>query len=420
MVIHPPMLYMGYVGFSVAFAFAVAALIGGNLDAHWARWTRPWTTAAWCFLTVGIALGSWLGLLRARLGRLVVLGPGRERVVHAVAGRHRADPFAGRHREARRFKSWTVLLAILAFSLSLLGTFLVRSGVLSSVHAFATDPTRGALHPRLPGDRDRRLAGALRLARADGRPGRALRAGLARVDAARQQRAAASSRCAAVLLGTLYPLVLDALGLGKISVGPPYFDTVFVPLMAPALFLMGVGPLARWKQAELPDLARRLRWAAGVARGRGARCAAGARRQLASLVGARAAAGVLDRRLAASPIWSSALRRPAACAPASAAALRADPARAGRHAARAPRRRGVHLRRHAWSSGYEVERDVRMDVGDTTDGRRLRLHASTACATSHGPNYAAARGHVEVTRDGQRGRDAAAREARLPRAAACR
>ena len=104
MVVHPPMLYMGYVGFSVAFAFAIAALLGGHLDATWARWTRPWTTAAWIFLTIGIALGSWLGLLRARLGRLVVLGPGRERLLHALAGRHGADPLARRHREARHLQ----------------------------------------------------------------------------------------------------------------------------------------------------------------------------------------------------------------------------------------------------------------------------------------------------------------------------
>jgi cytochrome c-type biogenesis protein CcmF len=143
MVIHPPMLYMGYVGFSVAFAFSIAALLAGKLDATWARWSRPWTLAAWSFLTHRHRARQLVGVLRAGLGRLVVLGPGRERVVHAVARRHGARAFARRDREARHVQELDVLLAIVAFSLSLLGTFLVRSGVLTSVHAFATDPTRG-------------------------------------------------------------------------------------------------------------------------------------------------------------------------------------------------------------------------------------------------------------------------------------
>ena len=143
MVIHPPMLYMGYVGFSVAFSFAVAALIGGKLDATWARWTRPWTTAAWIFLTIGITLGSAWAYYELGWGGWWFWDPVENASFMPWLVGDRADPFARRHREARRFKTWTVLLAILAFSLSLLGTFLVRSGVLSSVHAFATDPARG-------------------------------------------------------------------------------------------------------------------------------------------------------------------------------------------------------------------------------------------------------------------------------------
>ena len=166
MVIHPPMLYMGYVGFSVAFAFAVAALIGGNLDAAWARWTRPWTTVAWMFLTVGIALGSWWAYYELGWGGWWFWDPVENAsfmpwlvgtaLIHSLAVTEKRGSF----------KSWTVLLAIMAFSLSLLGTFLVRSGVLSSVHAFATDPTPRPVHPRLPRHRDRRVARAVRLARA--------------------------------------------------------------------------------------------------------------------------------------------------------------------------------------------------------------------------------------------------------------
>ncbi len=188
MIIHPPMLYMGYVGFSVAFAFAIAALIGGNLDSTWARWTRPWTTAAWMFLTIGIALGSWWAYYELGWGGWWFWDPVENAsfmpwlvgtaLIHSLAVTEKRGAF----------KSWTVLLAIMAFSLSLLGTFLVRSGVLSSVHAFATDPARGLFILAFLVDRHRRLAGAVRLARAAGRAGRALRARLARDDAARQQR----------------------------------------------------------------------------------------------------------------------------------------------------------------------------------------------------------------------------------------
>ena len=263
MIFHPPMLYMGYVGFSVAFAFAVAALIGGNLDAQWARWTRPWTTVAWIFLTVGIALGSWWAYYELGWGGWWFWDPVENAsfmpwlvgtaLIHSLAVTEKRGSF----------KSWTVLLAIMAFSLSLLGTFLVRSGVLSSVHAFATDPTRGLF---ILGFLVVVVGASLALY-----AWRAPTVGLgARFDLLSRETLLLGNNvlllvaCAAVLLGTLYPLVLDSLDLGKISVGPPYFDAVFAPLMAPVVFLMGVGQLARWKHSELPDLARRLRWAAGV------------------------------------------------------------------------------------------------------------------------------------------------------------
>ncbi|MFY8082904.1 MAG: heme lyase CcmF/NrfE family subunit [Rubrivivax sp.] len=263
MIFHPPLLYMGYVGFSVAFAFAVAALIGGNLDAQWARWTRPWTTVAWMFLTVGIALGSWWAYYELGWGGWWFWDPVENAsfmpwlvgtaLIHSLAVTEKRGSF----------KSWTVLLAIMAFSLSLLGTFLVRSGVLSSVHAFATDPTRGlfilAFLVVVVG-----VSLGLYAWRAPSVGLGARFSLLSRETLLLGNNVLLLVACAAVLLGTLYPLILDALGKGKISVGPPYFDAVFAPLMAPVVFLMGVGPMARWKQAELPDLAVRLRWAAVV------------------------------------------------------------------------------------------------------------------------------------------------------------
>ncbi len=264
MVIHPPMLYMGYVGFSVVFAFAIAALLSGRLDSTWARWSRPWTTVAWVFLTIGIALGSWWAYYELGWGGWWFWDPVENAsfmpwlcgtaLMHSLAVTEKRGGF----------KIWTVLLAIITFSLSLLGTFLVRSGVLTSVHAFATDPERGVF---ILGFLILVVGGSLALY-----AWRAPRVGLGgQFDLVSRESALLANNvlllvaAASVLLGTLYPLFLDALGLGKISVGPPYFETVFVPLMAPAIFLMGVGPLARWKQAAVPDLARRLKWAFVVA-----------------------------------------------------------------------------------------------------------------------------------------------------------
>ena len=260
MVAHPPMLYMGYVGFSVAFAFAIAALIGGRLDATWARWSRPWTTVAWMFLTCGIALGSFWAYYELGWGGWWFWDPVENAsfmpwlvgtaLIHSLAVTEKRGGF----------KSWTVLLAIAAFSLSLLGTFLVRSGVLTSVHAFASDPKRGVF---ILAFLVIVIGGSLLLyawrARQVGL-GWQVRRRLTRIAAAVEQRVA-DSRGGSVLLGTLYPLIVEALGMGKLSVGPPYFNLVFVPLMAPAMFLMGVGPIARWKKASLPDLVTRLRWA---------------------------------------------------------------------------------------------------------------------------------------------------------------
>ena len=263
MVLHPPMLYMGYVGFSVAFAFAVAALISGRLDAAWARWSRPWTTVAWVFLTLGIALGSGWAYYELGWGGWWFWDPVENAsfmpwlvgtaLIHSLAVTEKRGGF----------RSWTVLLAIVAFALSLLGTFLVRSGVLTSVHAFAVDPKRGIFILGLFGVF---IGGALALYA--WRTSRIALGGsfstVSRESFLLANNVLLTAAAATVFLGTLYPLALDALGAGKISVGPPYFETVFVPLLAPALFLMGIGPLARWKRASLPELAVRLRWALAV------------------------------------------------------------------------------------------------------------------------------------------------------------
>jgi cytochrome c-type biogenesis protein CcmF len=261
MVIHPPLLYMGYVGLSVAFAFAIAALLGGRLDAAWARWSRPWTLGAWLFLGAGIMLGSWWAYKELGWGGWWFWDPVENAslmpwlvataLIHSLAVTEKRGTF----------KAWTVLLAIAAFSLALLGTFLVRSGALTSVHAFATDPTRGLF---LLGFMGVVVGGSLVLY--------ALRARHIRSDAAfalfsRETLLLANNvllmvACAAVLLGTFYPLAMDALNLGKISVGPPYFNAIFAPLTLGLALLVGLGPAVAWRRGDMGAVARRLRAAA--------------------------------------------------------------------------------------------------------------------------------------------------------------
>jgi len=261
--IHPPMLYMGYVGFSVAFAFAIAALLSGKMDATWARWSRPWTTVAWMFLTFGIALGSWWAYYELGWGGWWFWDPVENAsfmpwlvgtaLVHSLAVTEKRGSF----------KNWTVLLAIFTFSLSLLGTFLVRSGVLTSVHSFASDPERGLFILIYLGVV---VGGSLLLY-----TWRAPSVGLggkfslvSRETFLLTNNVLLVVAAGAVLLGTLYPLLLDALNMGKISVGPPYFNMVFVPVMTPLIFFMGIGPLSRWKKASVPDLATKLKYAGAV------------------------------------------------------------------------------------------------------------------------------------------------------------
>lgn len=264
LIMHPPLLYMGYVGFSVVFAFAIAALLAGQLDATWARWSRPWATAAWLFLTLGIALGSWWAYYELGWGGWWFWDPVENSsfvpwlvgtaLIHSLAVTEKRNSF----------KNWTVLLAISTFSLSLLGAFLVRSGVLTSVHAFATDPRRGVfllmLFAVVTGSS--LLLFALRAPKIGMGNRFAL---LSRESLLLTNNVLLVVATGAVILGTLYPLILDALGLGKLSVGPPYFDTVFVPLMVPALLLMAVGPVANWKSTKIDALKRQLRLPAVVA-----------------------------------------------------------------------------------------------------------------------------------------------------------
>ena len=246
LIIHPPLLYMGYVGLSVPFAFAIAALLGGRLDALWARWSRPWTNVAWGFLSLGIMLGSWWAYYELGWGGWWFWDPVENAsfmpwlmgaaLVHSLAVTEKRGVF----------RSWTVLLAIFAFSLSLLGTFLVRSGVLTSVHAFAADPERGLfilIFLALV------VGGSLLLyaLRAPAVASRVVYSAVSRESLLMANNLVFTVATVVVLLGTLFPLVMDAFSLGKYSVGPPYFNAVFVPLMALVMPFMTVGPLSRWR-----------------------------------------------------------------------------------------------------------------------------------------------------------------------------
>ena len=392
MIFHPPLLYMGYVGFSVAFAFAVAALIGGNLDAQWARWTRPWTTVAWMFLTVGIALGSWWAYYELGWGGWWFWDPVENAsfmpwlvgtaLIHSLAVTEKRGSF----------KSWTVLLAIMAFSLSLLGTFLVRSGVLSSVHAFATDPTRGLF-----------ILGFLVVVVGVSLALYAWRAptvGLgARFSVLSRETLLLGNNvlllvaCAAVLLGTLYPLVLDALGKGKISVGPPYFDAVFAPLMAPVVFLMGVGPMARWKQTELPDLAIRLRWAALVAV-----LATGLSAWIAERISFMSVLGMLLGWWIVASVLTDLWERVSPKGQGLGLMLR----RTSQLTRATMGMMVAHLGVAVFIFGvtivktHEVERDVKMKPGDYTTIGNMRF-TLREFKEVQGPNYQAVRGLVDVT-----------------------
>ena len=394
MVAHPPMLYMGYVGMCVAFAFAISALIGGRLDATWARWSRPWTTVAWMFLTCGIALGSFWAYYELGWGGWWFWDPVENAsfmpwlvgtaLIHSLAVTEKRGGF----------KSWTVLLAIAAFSLSLLGTFLVRSGVLTSVHAFATDPRRGIF---ILGFLTLVIGGSLALY-----AWRAKQVGLgskfellSRESFLLTNNVLLIVAAGSVLLGTLYPLFVDALNLGKLSVGPPYFNSVFVPLMAPAAFLIGVGPIARWKQAKLPELAVRLRLAFVLSLVTAV--------VLPFVIGGwkwRASLGLLlfcwIVATSLQNIWSR---------------LRSQSGQLGlvSRIKTAPRSyygmQLAHIGVAVFIAGvtvvtsYQTEKDVKMNIGDTVSvgGYEFRLNN---LAQYQGPNFQAVRADMEVTNNG--------------------
>jgi len=262
LILHPPMLYMGYVGFSVVFAFAIAALLGGRLDAAWARWARPWTNLAWACLTVGIALGSWWAYYELGWGGWWFWDPVENAsLLPWLTGTALMHSLAVTEKRGA-FKSWTLLLAITTFSLSLLGTFLVRSGVLTSVHAFANDPSRGFFILMLLGITVglSLLIFALRAPRVSHKVGFSW---LSRDALLLINNLMLVIMTVTVLLGTVYPLLLDALDLGKISVGPPYFNALFVPLTLIMSVFMGLGPISRWKETAPSLLVRRL-WLAAV------------------------------------------------------------------------------------------------------------------------------------------------------------
>ena len=383
LVIHPPMLYMGYVGFSVAFAFAIAALLAGRLDVAWARWSRPWTLVAWAFLTFGIGLGSWWAYTELGWGGWWFWDPVENAslmpwlvgtaLIHSLIVTEKRGSF----------KAWTVLLAISAFSLSLLGTFLVRSGVLNSVHAFATDPTRGVF-----------ILIFLALVVGCSLTLFAWRAGSVSLGAkmiwiSRESVLLSNSvllvvATAAVLLGTLYPLVIDALNMGKLSVGPPYFNTVFVPLMVPVLFLMVLGVRARWRESTLQEWLHPLRrvgvasllgggvvalyfgWSWGVAAG--------------MALGIWVILGTLEPAV-------ERLRKPGKI-PLSFFAMHCA------HLGIAVMVIGVTL-----SKGYEVEKDVRIAAGDTVTLGAYSFELQRVIEVT-GPNYVAKRAEVLVKRNG--------------------
>jgi cytochrome c-type biogenesis protein CcmF len=390
MVIHPPMLYMGYVGMAVPFAFAVAALLGGRLDAAWTRWTRPWTTVAWTFLTVGITLGSWWAYNELGWGGWWFWDPVENAsfmpwlvataLIHSLA--------VSEQRGA--FKAWTILLAIFGFSLSLLGTFLVRSGVLVSVHAFATDPERGVF---ILAFLALVVGGALALYgwRATTISGGGSFRLVSRETLLLVNNVLLVVACATVLLGTMYPLIIDALGLGKISVGPPYFEAVFAPLMLPLVFVLGIGPLTRWKGDDAGRVMRRLRmlFAASL---------------VCAIIVMLVTAGFSPLFLAAMTmaIWAMATTALGIVArvrnkPDLRQGLRALP-RGFLGMSLAHFGVGVFIIGVAFTNAFSTDRDVRMSPGDSEELAGYRFQFDGVAAMP-GPNYRAQVAQVRVFRE---------------------
>ncbi|MCL2830617.1 MAG: heme lyase CcmF/NrfE family subunit [Betaproteobacteria bacterium] len=394
LVIHPPLLYMGYVGFSIAYAFAIAALLSGQLDAAWARWSRPWTMVAWIFLTLGIAMGSWWAYYELGWGGWWFWDPVENAsfmpwligtaLIHSLAVTEKRGSF----------KNWTVMLAIGAFSLSLLGTFLVRSGVLTSVHAFATDPKRGvyilAFLVAVIGSS--LLLFAWRAPKV-GLGGRF--ALLSRESLLLTNNVMLAVVCATVLIGTLSPLIASALGK-KLSVGAPYFNTVFGALMVPVVFLIGVGPFARWKEASLAGLARLLRWPFFVA------VLAAILLPLSldhwSPLIALGLALAFWIALTATLNFIARVRATRAGRPFLSTLFKQPGAFWGMHLAHLGI--AVFIVGVTMVKGYETEKDVKMGPGDTVEVGGYQF-GFLGVRETNGPNYLALIGDVEVTKNGK-------------------
>ena len=391
LILHPPMLYMGYVGFSVAFAFAIAGLLEGRLDSAWARWSRPWTTVAWAFLTLGISLGSWWAYYELGWGGWWFWDPVENAsLMPWLAGTALIHSLAVTEKRGV-FRAWTVMLAILAFALSLLGTFLVRSGVLTSVHAFANDPARGAY---ILGLLTVVVGGALAVFawRAHALKAEATYAGVSRETFLLGNNLLLMGALAVVLIGTLFPLVTEAFDLGRISVGPPYFNLLFAPLTLLALALLAFGAHARWKAHPVPALLREQGPVALV--GAGAGLALGATllpsgHPMALLAIALSLAVVATHAL---DLWRKVRGARAGLLPGFARLSRSYKGMWLAHVGVAVSVIGV-----AVVSGNEMSRNVRMVPGDTVTLGAFTYRLAALEAVS-GPNYTGTRATVEVLR----------------------
>jgi len=387
--IHPPILYAGYVGFSVAFAFAIAAMLSGDLDRAWARWTRPWTTWAWLFLTIGIALGSWWAYYELGWGGWWFWDPVENAsfmpwlvgtaLIHSLAVTEKRG----------LFKSWTLLLAIAAFSLSLLGTFLVRSGILVSVHAFATDPARGIF---ILGFLVAVIGGALTLYawRAPKLDSQAGFAPLSRETFLLLNNVLLVIAATLILLGTLAPLVMEVLDAGKISVGPPWFEVAFMLPMLPLVFLLGVGMHTVWRRQDWPPLARRLRLPAALAIVLGIAVTGLVYGRVGLLLAAGTIAGFWLLFVALLEPMRSWRRQPGT-PPITRAALGMSVAHFGV---------GLFTLGVTIVSAFSVEKDMRLAPGEDVEVAGYTF-ALRDLRDVEGPNYRALEGEIEVRRDGE-------------------
>lgn len=392
LIIHPPMLYMGYVGFSVAFSFAIASLMTGRLDTAWARWSRPWTTAAWLFLTVGIALGSWWAYYELGWGGWWFWDPVENAsLMPWLAGTALIHSLSVTEKRGS-FKSWTVLLAILAFSLCLLGTFLVRSGVLISVHSFASDPTRGMFILALLVIT---IGGSLLLFAIKGGKVRSrVRHELwSRESLLLGNNVLLIAAMLVVLLGTLLPLIHKLLGLGSISIGEPFFNSLFIALMIPFSLLLGIGPLVRWRRDEFHKLRKRLLIAAVVA----VVLAIALPWLMQDRIKAMTVVGLLmslwafvltvmevvERATDRHPFWRGLTRLG-----------RSHWGMVAGHVGLVVTVIGI-----AFSQNYSIERDVRMKPGDSVDIHQYHFVFRDVRDIT-GPNYFGGEGVIEVSQNG--------------------